>query len=147
MKSRPCRSLRAARQYAGSPKATDCRRVMSASKWPSWNTVGTWSKLPHLLIVRRNQVPVVPLEMPVVEIASPGGPEQLRLASRPVPTPGESEVLIRVIAAGVNRPDVMQRQGFYAPPPGASDIPGLEVAGEIVAIGAKVTGLAVRDRV
>jgi NADPH:quinone reductase len=92
-------------------------------------------------------VPVVPLEMPVVEIASPGGPEQLRLASRPVPTPGEGEVLIRVIAAGVNRPDVLQRQGFYAPPAGASDIPGLEVAGEIVAIGSKVSGLAVRDRV
>jgi NADPH2:quinone reductase len=92
-------------------------------------------------------MPDIPLEMPVIEIASPGGPEQLRLASRPVPNPGEGEVLIRVIAAGVNRPDVMQRQGFYAPPPGASDIPGLEVAGEIVAIGAKVTGLAIRDRV
>jgi putative PIG3 family NAD(P)H quinone oxidoreductase len=92
-------------------------------------------------------MPDIPLEMPVIEIASPGGPEQLRLASRPVPNPQEGEVLIRVIAAGVNRPDVMQRQGFYAPPPGASDIPGLEVAGEIVAIGAKVTGLAVRDRV
>jgi NADPH2:quinone reductase len=92
-------------------------------------------------------MPDIPLEMPVIEIASPGGAEQLRLASRPVPKPQEGEVLIRVIAAGVNRPDVMQRQGFYAPPPGASDIPGLEVAGEIVAIGAKVTGLAVRDRV
>jgi putative PIG3 family NAD(P)H quinone oxidoreductase len=85
--------------------------------------------------------------MPVVEIASPGGPEQLRLAARPVPIPGEGEVLVRVIAAGVNRPDVMQRQGLYAPPPGASDIPGLEVAGEIVAVGSKVSGLALRDRV
>jgi NADPH:quinone reductase len=92
-------------------------------------------------------VPVIPLEMPVVEIASPGGPEQLRLASRPVPKPGEGEVLIRVIAAGVNRPDIMQRQGFYAPPPGASDIPGLEVSGEIVAIGPNVSGVAIRDRV
>jgi putative PIG3 family NAD(P)H quinone oxidoreductase len=61
--------------------------------------------------------------------------------------PGEDEVLIRVLAAGVNRPDVMQRQGKYAPPPGASDIPGLEVAGEIVAVGAKVVGFALRDRV
>jgi NADPH2:quinone reductase len=92
-------------------------------------------------------VPVIPLEMPVVEIASPGGPEQLRSATRPVPIPGEGEVLVRVIAAGVNRPDVMQRQGLYAPPPGASDIPGLEVAGEIVAVGSKVSGLALRDRV
>jgi len=92
-------------------------------------------------------VPVVPPEMPVIEIASPGGGEQLRPATRPVPIPAEGEVLIRVIAAGVNRPDIMQRQGFYAPPAGASDIPGLEVAGEIVAVGAKVSGLAIRDRV
>jgi putative PIG3 family NAD(P)H quinone oxidoreductase len=90
---------------------------------------------------------IFPTTMPAVEIASPGGPEQLRLVSRPVPAAGEDEVLIRVLAAGVNRPDVMQRQGKYAAPPGASDIPGLEVAGEIVAIGSKVQGLAVRDRV
>ena len=92
-------------------------------------------------------MPVIPSEMPVIEIASPGGPEQLRPATRPVPSPGEGEVLIRVMAAGVNRPDILQRQGSYAPPPGASDIPGLEVAGEIVAIGAHVKGLAIRDRV
>jgi NADPH2:quinone reductase len=92
-------------------------------------------------------MPIIPNDMPVIEIAAPGGPEQLRLASRPVPTPEAGEVLIRVIAAGVNRPDVMQRQGHYAPPPGASDIPGLEAAGEIVAVGAKVSGLAVGDRV
>jgi NADPH2:quinone reductase len=85
--------------------------------------------------------------MPAIEIASPGGPEQLRLVSRPVPSPGEGDVLIRVLAAGVNRPDVAQRQGYYAPPPGASDIPGLEVAGEIVALGPNVTGFAVHDRV
>jgi NADPH2:quinone reductase len=90
-------------------------------------------------------MPIIPNDMPVIEIAAPGGPEQLRLASRPVPTPEAGEVLIRVIAAGVNRPDVMQRQGHYAP--GASDIPGLEAAGEIVAVGAKVSGLAVGDRV
>ncbi len=92
-------------------------------------------------------VPEIPREMPAIEIAAPGGPEQLRLVSRPVPTPGEGEVLIRVIAAGVNRPDVVQRQGFYAPPPGASDIPGLEASGEIVALGPKVTGVAVGERV
>jgi len=85
--------------------------------------------------------------MPAIEIESPGGPERLRLVSRPVPKPAEGEVLIRVIAAGVNRPDVAQRLGYYAPPPGASDIPGLEVAGEIVALGAQVSGFALHDRV
>jgi len=90
---------------------------------------------------------VVPAEMNAVEIAAPGGPEQLRVAVRPVPRPGAREVLIRVAAAGVNRPDVMQRQGRYAPPPGASDIPGLEVAGEIVKLGPDVAGLSVGDQV
>jgi len=85
--------------------------------------------------------------MKAVEIASPGGPEQLRIAVRPVPKPGAQEVLIRVAAAGVNRPDVMQRQGRYPPPAGASDIPGMEAAGEIVSLGAGVTGLAVGDQV
>ncbi len=92
-------------------------------------------------------MPDIPAEMPAIEIASPGGPEQLQLVSRPVPTPGEGEVLIRVLAAGVNRPDVVQRMGFYAPPPGASDIPGLEVAGEVVAVGPNVSAVGVSDRV
>jgi len=85
--------------------------------------------------------------MTVVEIASPGGPEQLRTARRPLPQPGEAEVLVRVAAAGVNRPDVMQRQGRYPPPAGASDIPGLEIAGEVIALGANVSGVALGDRV
>jgi NADPH2:quinone reductase len=85
--------------------------------------------------------------MNVVEIAAPGGPEQLKLAVRPVPRPGKGEVLIRVAAAGVNRPDVMQRQGRYPPPPGASDLPGLEVAGEIVEIGPEISGLSAGDKV
>jgi NADPH2:quinone reductase len=89
----------------------------------------------------------LPLEMTVIEIAAPGGPEQLKLAHRPVPRPGDGEVLVRVAAAGVNRPDVMQRQGRYPPPPGASDIPGLEIAGEIVALGPKVSGVSVGDKV
>src|ERR1700731_1100459 len=80
----------------------------------------------------------VPLEMTVIEIAAPGGPEQLKLAQRPVPVPKEDEVLVRVAAAGVNRPDVMQRLGLYPPPKGATDIPGLEIAGEVVAAGAGV---------
>ena len=89
----------------------------------------------------------VPLEMTVVEIAAPGGPEQLKPGVRPVPRPGDDEVLVRVAAAGVNRPDVMQRQGRYPPPPGASDLPGLEIAGEIVALGPKVSGLSIGDKV
>src|ERR1700689_4987468 len=89
----------------------------------------------------------LPHEMTVVEIAAPGGPEQLKTAVRPIPQPGEGEVLVRVEAAGVNRPDVMQRQGRYPPPPGASDLPGLEVAGEIAALGPQVSGLAIGDRV
>ena len=76
-----------------------------------------------------------PTEMTAIEIAEPGGPEVLRPARRPVPKPGLGEVLIEVAAAGVNRPDTMQRQGLYPPPPGASDIPGLEVSGRVVANG------------
>jgi putative PIG3 family NAD(P)H quinone oxidoreductase len=77
----------------------------------------------------------IPETMQAVEIAGPGGPEMLRLTDRPVPSPGPGEVLIRVAAAGVNRPDVLQRLGLYPPPPGASDIPGLEIAGQVVAAG------------
>jgi putative PIG3 family NAD(P)H quinone oxidoreductase len=85
--------------------------------------------------------------MPAIEIAAPGGPEQLRLTTRALPRPAEGEVLLKVAAAGVNRPDVMQRLGQYPPPPGASDLPGLEVAGEVVALGAKVSGLKEGDKV
>lgn len=89
----------------------------------------------------------LPANMTAIEIAAPGGPEQLRPAQRPVPTPAEGEVLVRVAAAGVNRPDVMQRQGRYAPPAGASDLPGLEVSGEVAALGPQVAGLAIGDKV
>lgn len=82
-----------------------------------------------------------------VEISSPGGPEVLRTVERPDPTPRAGEVLIDVAAAGVNRPDVMQRRGSYPPPPGASDLPGLEVAGTIAAVGEGVRGWSVGDRV
>lgn len=77
----------------------------------------------------------MPIEMRCVAIPVPGGPEALVLETRPVPQPGKGEVLIRVAAAGVNRPDVLQRMGAYPPPPGASDLPGLEVAGTVVAAG------------
>ncbi|MBI1365997.1 MAG: zinc-binding dehydrogenase [Alphaproteobacteria bacterium] len=93
-------------------------------------------------------MPQTPPEMMrAIEIAAPGGPEALRLARRRTPTPGPCDVLIRVEAAGVNRPDVLQRQGLYPPPPGASDIPGLEVAGEAVAVGADARAVKVGDKV
>ncbi|PZP36545.1 MAG: zinc-binding dehydrogenase [Roseateles depolymerans] len=85
--------------------------------------------------------------MMAVEIVRPGGPEVLVPTRRPMPLPGADEVLIRVQAAGVNGPDVFQRKGFYNPPPGASDIPGLEIAGEVVQVGADVTGLKPGDLV
>jgi putative PIG3 family NAD(P)H quinone oxidoreductase len=82
-----------------------------------------------------------------IEISSPGPPEVLRPVERPDPAPGHGDVLIRVAAAGVNRPDVMQRQGHYPPPPGASDIPGLEVAGVVEAVADGVSGWRVGDAV
>jgi len=85
--------------------------------------------------------------MTAVEIREPGPPTVLRAARRPVPQPKSGEVLIRVSAAGVNRPDVLQRKGLYPPPPGASDIPGLEVAGVVVAAAAGVSEPAVGARV
>jgi len=83
----------------------------------------------------------LPDMMRAVEIVAPGGPEQLRLASRPTPRPGPGEVLVKVAAAGVNRPDLLQRIGVYPPPPGASDIPGLEIAGSVVSAGQGATHL------
>ncbi len=77
--------------------------------------------------------------MTVIAIREPGGPEMLTAETQPVPKAETGEILIKVAAAGVNRPDVMQRMGLYPPPPGASDIPGLEIAGEVVARGAGVT--------
>ncbi|QQP90964.1 NAD(P)H-quinone oxidoreductase [Skermanella sp. TT6] len=89
----------------------------------------------------------LPHTMTAIEISAPGGPDVLRPTTRPVPQPGPGEVLIRVAAAGVNRPDVLQRQGAYPPPPGASDLPGLEVAGEIAAVGSGVADLQVGQQV
>ncbi|MBP2312000.1 NAD(P)H-quinone oxidoreductase [Azospirillum soli] len=89
----------------------------------------------------------LPDSMTCVEIAAPGGPEVLRPVQRTAPIPGPGEVLIAVEAAGVNRPDLLQRQGRYDPPPGASDLPGLEVAGRVVALGEGVTEWAADDAV
>lgn len=81
----------------------------------------------------------IPTQMSVIGISRPGGPEVLLPENRPVPQPGPGELLVKVVAAGVNRPDVAQRAGSYPPPPGASDLPGLEIAGEVVAVGEGVT--------
>lgn len=85
--------------------------------------------------------------MQAVEISQPGAPEVLKPIERPTPEAGPGEVLIKVSAAGVNRPDVAQRKGIYPPPPGASDLPGLEVAGEIVAGDAAAGGFKIGDKV
>lgn len=82
-----------------------------------------------------------------MEISEPGGPGVLSPIQLPLPEPGSHEILVRVHAAGVNRPDVAQRQGVYPPPPGASPLPGLEIAGDVVALGPEVTRFAVGDRV
>ncbi|WP_457091343.1 NAD(P)H-quinone oxidoreductase [Microvirga sp. P5_D2] len=89
----------------------------------------------------------IPSTMRAVIAEGSGGPEVLKLVERPVPQPGEGEILVRIEAAGINRPDVLQRQGGYAPPPGASDILGLELAGEVVARGPNATRFTERDRV
>ena len=89
----------------------------------------------------------VPAQMTAIGIKASGGPDMLVPEKRPVPAPGDGEILVKVAAAGVNRPDVMQRMGLYPPPPGAPDIPGLEIAGEVVALGANVKRWKLGDRV
>jgi NADPH2:quinone reductase len=89
----------------------------------------------------------IPATMTAIIIRAPGGPDVLVPEQRPVPQLGEGEVLVKVAAAGVNRPDVMQRQGLYPPPKGATDIPGLEIAGEVVALGPGATRWKVGDQV
>lgn len=89
----------------------------------------------------------LPDRMRAIEIAAPGGPDVLQPCTRPVPEPKAGEILIRLQWAGVNRPDALQRAGSYAPPPGASDLPGLEGAGEIMALGKGVSGWKLGDRV
>ena len=89
----------------------------------------------------------LPAQMTVIGISKPGGPEVLVPETRSVPAPGPDEILVKVAAAGVNRPDVAQRSGSYPPPPGASDLPGLEIAGEVVAIGSNATKHKIGDKV
>ncbi|RCS23676.1 NAD(P)H-quinone oxidoreductase [Phyllobacterium salinisoli] len=89
----------------------------------------------------------IPSQMTAIEISEPGGPRVLKPTQRPVPRPGPNEILVRVRAAGVNRPDILQRQGHYPPPPGAPDIPGLEIAGDVAAAGERVQRFRVGDQV
>src|SRR5256886_6544606 len=89
----------------------------------------------------------VPTQMHVIGISEPGGPEVLVPEPRPVPPPAPDQILVKVAAAGVNRPDVAQRSGAYPPPPGASDLPGLEIAGEVVAVGSAAKKHKVGDKV
>jgi len=89
----------------------------------------------------------VPTQMTVIGISKPGGPEVLVPETRPVPLPAPDQILVKVAAAGVNRPDVAQRSGAYPPPPGASDLPGLEIAGEVVAAGSAAKKHKVGDQV
>ena len=94
----------------------------------------------------RGQMADLPDMMTAIEISTPGGPEVLVPCQRPVPVPAAGEVLIKVAAAGVNRPDVIQRKGLYPPPPGASDIPGLEISGVVVAVGEGVDAGKIGER-
>ncbi|MCK1478599.1 NAD(P)H-quinone oxidoreductase [Bradyrhizobium sp. 197] len=89
----------------------------------------------------------LPAQMTVVAISKPGGPEVLVPEQRALPQPGPDEILVKVQAAGVNRPDVAQRSGAYPPPPGASDLPGLEIAGEVVAVGSNAKRHKIGDKV
>ncbi|WP_245504383.1 NAD(P)H-quinone oxidoreductase [Lichenihabitans psoromatis] len=89
----------------------------------------------------------LPTTMTAIAISEPGGPEVLKPQTRPLPQPAPGDLVIKVLAAGVNRPDLMQRSGQYPPPPGASDLPGLEVAGEVVALGERSTRFRIGDRV
>ena len=89
----------------------------------------------------------LPAQMTVVAISKPGGPEVLIPEQRALPQPGPDEILVKVMAAGVNRPDVAQRSGAYPPPPGASDLPGLEIAGEVVAVGSNAKRHKIGDKV
>jgi NADPH2:quinone reductase len=89
----------------------------------------------------------LPARMTAIGIKAPGGPDMLVTEDRPLPKPGDGEILVKVAAAGVNRPDVMQRQGNYPPPAGAPDIPGLEIAGEVIALGPRVMRWKLGDHV
>src|SRR3954468_13973473 len=103
---------------------------------------------PHIPAFRQeNIMEKLPAQMTVIGISKPGGPEVLLPETRSLPVPGPGEILVKVMAAGVNRPDVAQRSGAYPPPPGASDLPGLEISGEVVALGEGASKHKLGDKV
>jgi NADPH2:quinone reductase len=112
---------------------------LTASRRRSIDYCGTAIEKNRNFLARPLDMTELPSRMRAVIAPTPGGPEALTLVDRPLPEPGEGEILIRVATAGVNRPDVLQRQGYYAPMPGVSDVLGLEVAGEVVARGSGAT--------
>src|SRR5215813_2762807 len=125
----------------GSSALRDCGPSCRIGRVRAQGGLELWTTGPCAVSCRRSMRTCEDFDMPsalpdqmhAVEISRPGGPEVLRVVSRALPQPKSGEVLIRVAAAGVNRPDCMQRAGTYAPPPGASDLPGLEVSGTVVA--------------
>ena len=108
---------------------------------------GNFLKIRYFPNLSENTMTSIPRNMTCIEIDGAGGPEVLRAVERSVPAPGPGEVLVKVQAAGINRPDVMQRQGMYPPPPGAPDIPGLEIAGTVVDRGPNVDAPEVGEHV
>jgi NADPH2:quinone reductase len=119
--------------------AESCQAAIAPiDRKPAWLTGHEWRLRTRYCGATNAPVADLPTDMPALEITAPGGPEMLRLVRRPVPRPGAEEILVRVAAAGVNRPDILQRRGKYPPPPGVTDIPGLDVAGTVAAVGAAV---------
>jgi NADPH2:quinone reductase len=96
---------------------------------------------------QKMSVEALPKDMLAIKIGKPGGPDALGLTEIAVPTPGEGEILVKIEAAGVNRPNIIQRQGNYALAPGVNPIPGLEIASEVMRVGKNVDGFAIGDRV
>src|SRR5499426_581576 len=109
------------------------------------SAIGHQGSLP--IPIRDTDMTALPSRMTAIAIPAPGGPEVLVPEERPVPRPGAGEILVKVAAAGVNRPDVMQRMGLYPPPKGAPDIPGLEIAGMVAACAPGATRWKIGDRV
>src|ERR1700709_2685229 len=110
--------------------------ICSVVRLPAWAWLANQGALRHSRLSQGQIMEKLPAQMTVIGISKPGGPEVLKPETRAVPVPGPGEILVKVMSAGVNRPDVAQRSGAYPTPPGASDLAGLEIAGEVVARGA-----------
>src|SRR5581483_4273721 len=142
----PVRSHAPASFSVGHPRLSPACGHLHSSICPGCHIAGGRLKRPYHPLGTRCMNPL-PSHMTAIAIRAPGGPEQLVAEQRPVPAPGPGEILVKVAAAGVNRPDVMQRKGLYPPPKGAPDIPGLEIAGAVVALGPDVKRWKAGDKV